>query len=470
MFMGSLSVFFEKTEERIAPSIRLRFQSYHYKKNRTASNRKGSPPEGEALRQTQSNKGKRMKIQKILYLFISLFLIFWRSNCPASEIVIGFSGPLTGPAFEYGSDCRNGVEMAIKEINSAGGLNIQGEKYFFRLGVLDDLADPAQAQANARRFRNDKAIAVFNPVFRSMENILKINEEPDNAFLAIGYTLSLKAFSSGNKLLIVQTPPIAAYMKVYRDIALEKIWRKAALVVSTGVSRDEWRDQFRVMWDTIGGQIVSDAEIDYAGKTDYTSTLKEVLATGPQVMLIGGPLAETELFIKQARHLGYKGGFFLTEQSRLDFLKQNPGTLLALGETTGPISFLKTPGAAAFARKYRELYKKAPTEEVVRHYSVMRALARVISAAGSVDDPYAIRSAFPKAFPILGDQFPAESFGISAGGRVQNIAAVERVKNEKLSSTGIYVWWTGSREEFNKVRMIRTIDHPMKRIKVKPAT
>jgi hypothetical protein len=30
--MGSLSVFLKKTEERIAPSIRLRFQSYHYKK------------------------------------------------------------------------------------------------------------------------------------------------------------------------------------------------------------------------------------------------------------------------------------------------------------------------------------------------------------------------------------------------------------------------------------------------------
>ena len=39
------------------------------------------------------------------------------------EYVIGLSGPLTGPAAIYGLGVQNGAQLAVDEINAAGGLN-----------------------------------------------------------------------------------------------------------------------------------------------------------------------------------------------------------------------------------------------------------------------------------------------------------------------------------------------------------
>ena len=61
-----------------------------------------------------------------------------------TEYVIGCSGPLTGAAAVYGVAVKNAAQMAVDEINAAGGLN--GIK--FKLVVLDDKHDPANISTN----------------------------------------------------------------------------------------------------------------------------------------------------------------------------------------------------------------------------------------------------------------------------------------------------------------------------------
>ena len=61
-----------------------------------------------------------------------------------TEYVIGVSGPLTGAAAVYGVAVKNSAQMAIDEINEAGGLN--GVK--FKLEALDDVHDATKVAAN----------------------------------------------------------------------------------------------------------------------------------------------------------------------------------------------------------------------------------------------------------------------------------------------------------------------------------
>ena len=61
-----------------------------------------------------------------------------------TEYVIGFSGPLTGPAAVYGTAVKNSAQMAVDEINAAGGLN--GVK--FKLVAKDDTHDATKVAAN----------------------------------------------------------------------------------------------------------------------------------------------------------------------------------------------------------------------------------------------------------------------------------------------------------------------------------
>ena len=135
---------------------------------------------------------KYFKWMSCLVAFV-VAVFLWCNNTYAKdkEIVIGFSGPLSGPAAEYGQDCVNGLDMAVKELNAAGGIKVKGQPYKFRLVKLDDRIDPTQAVLNARRMQEqDKAVAIFQPVTGIAYAMMNINQEKGHEFLMMAYSSS----------------------------------------------------------------------------------------------------------------------------------------------------------------------------------------------------------------------------------------------------------------------------------------
>ena len=244
---------------------------------------------------------KEMNYLKVIICMVAaVFVVSWTESSRAEEIVLGYTGPLSGPAAEYGQDIFNGIEMAVKEINDAGGIKVNEKNYTFKLEKLDDRVDPTQAVNNARRFKADKAIAVFNGVFNTIAPMMKINEEKDNEFIMMAYTSTPKIDTLGNKLTVTTTVSFTTYVKVFADWALKKGWKKCAMVVTFGAYGDEWRSAFKEYWIKKGGTITTDKPANYYTETDFSSPLTAALATKPDVMLIGGPSATTALVIEQA--------------------------------------------------------------------------------------------------------------------------------------------------------------------------
>jgi len=178
------------------------------------------------------------------------------------------------------------------------------------------------------------------------------------------------------------------------------------------------------------------------------------LATKPDVMLIGGPSDITALVIEQSRGMGYKGGFLLVDQAKIDYIAQKLEGTRLMENVIGVAGFAGSPApaAAAFDKKYRASYKRLTTWEAVSHYNSVFALSKAIQVANTVDDVYAIRNAFPKAFPMLGDRFASEDHGISPAGRLYSLAGVQSIKNGKFTQPDMYVWWTKTPAEFDKVK------------------
>ncbi|MGM0611741.1 MAG: ABC transporter substrate-binding protein, partial [Thermodesulfobacteriota bacterium] len=68
--------------------------------------------------------GKKKKIAGFLVLFLLFSCVFFLFACgERNKILVGFSGPLTGKYSDLGVQGRNGVTLAIEEINAQGGLN-----------------------------------------------------------------------------------------------------------------------------------------------------------------------------------------------------------------------------------------------------------------------------------------------------------------------------------------------------------
>jgi branched-chain amino acid transport system substrate-binding protein len=415
-------------------------------------------------------EGEEMRYWKgFLCLAICFTFLLGATFSRADEIVVGYTGPLSGPAAEYGQDILNGVDMAVKEINAAGGITVSGKKYTFRLEKLDDRIDPTQAVNNARRFKSNGAVAVFNGVFNTIAPMMKINEEKGNEFIMMAYTSTPKVAALGNKLMVNTTVTFSIYVEVFTDWALAKGWKKCAMVTTLGAYGDEWRQAFRESWIKKGGIITADKPANYYAETDFSAPLTAALATKPDCMLIGGPSATTALVIEQARSMGFKGGFIMIDQAKQDYIAQilkGVKLMAPLIGTAGVVS-LPSPGQAAFEKRYKDTYKRMVTWECALNYTGMHALARAIVAAGSTTDIYKIRASFPKAFPLLGDKFPNDAMGINEAGRMYIGASVQTITNGKFDPSEIYVWWPKNQKEFDQAKkQTKFTKNPMKWMKV----
>ncbi len=88
-------------------------------------------------------------MKKLLAMLMALCLVLAFAGCGGSGdndkvLVIGGSGPLTGDNAAYGTSVQKGAQIAVDEINEAGGVN----GYTLKLEMVDDEADPSAAATN----------------------------------------------------------------------------------------------------------------------------------------------------------------------------------------------------------------------------------------------------------------------------------------------------------------------------------
>ncbi|MFO7569343.1 MAG: ABC transporter substrate-binding protein [Smithellaceae bacterium] len=407
----------------------------------------------------------------ILVLVASFFVMSWATVSSAQDVVIGFSGPLSGPAAEYGQDIFYGIEMAVNEINAEGGITVKGKKYRFKLERLDDRTDPTAAVNNARRLQGMKAVAVYNGVFSTIAAMSKINEEKGNEFILMAYTSTPKVVQMGNKLLVATTAPaFTVYIQQFTELAMKKGWKNLAMVVTLGAYGEEWRKAFGDYWQKAGGTITIDRPANYYTETDFSAPLAAALATKPDAMLIGGPSATTALVIEQARGMGFTGGFICIDQAKLDYMANLLKGYKLMNNTIGvatPMS-VPVPASADFEKRFKAAYKnRMVTSECFRNYGATKALAKAIEAAGTTTDVRAIRASFAKALPIVGDQLPTEIFGINPNGRLLINGSIQTIEDGKLTPPVQYFWWMKTDQEWEDIKKITKSQANMVRFEAK---
>ena len=394
-------------------------------------------------------------------MFVFLF-VAWAAVAFAEEIIIGYTGPLSGPAAEYGQDCANGVDMAVNELNAAGGVKVNGKKYTFKLEKLDDKTDPTLAKNNAIRLVNqDKAIAVFNPIATTIGAIMSIPQTPGSEFIIAAYSSVHTIMEKKHPMIINPVSNFVTYAKNMAAQGRAKGWNNVAMVVTAGAYGDAWRGVFSKIWTAMGGQIVGDFPANYYTETDFSSQLTAALAKKPDALLIGGPSATSALVIEQARNMGFKGGLILIDQAKPDYIAKvlKNMNLLEGMISTGALEALPLPATPAFSKKYRAAYKRDMTAECVLNYNMMQVIAKTIKAANSIN-PVDIRKNIAKALPTTGDKVPNELFGIQENGNFLCGLIMQNVKDGKFSKVDYILSFPKTQAEFEKYKKMSKSKEP----------
>lgn len=394
-------------------------------------------------------------------VFVSV-LIVWAAAASAEDIVIGYTGPLSGPAAEYGQDCFYGVDMAVNELNAGGGVTVKGKKYNFKLLKLDDRTDPTAAKNNALRFVNqNKAIVVFNPIATTIGAIMGVPQKPGSEFIIAAYSSVHVIMEKGHPMIINPVPNFATYASNMVAQGLSKGWRKAAMVVTTGGYGDAWRKVFSLYWVNSGGLIVGDYPANYYTETDFSSQLAAAISKKPDVLLVGGPSATSVLVIEQARNMGFKGGFILIDQAKPDYIAKVLKNMKLLEGmiSTGALADLPLPAVAPFTKKYTATYKRSITAECVLNYNTMMVIAKTIKTIDSIN-PVDIRRNIYKALPTLGDTVPNELFGIDDNGNMYCGLIMQTVKDGKFSKVDYLLPFPKTRVDFERYKKMSKSREP----------
>lgn len=355
-------------------------------------------------------------------------------------VKIGYTGPLSGGAALYGKNVVNGIEMAIKEINAAG-LEVAGKKVKLELVALDDKYSPAESAINARRLvQQYQTSAVFVPHSGGIYAMQAFNEQ--EKFLVMAYSSTPKITETGNKLTIRIPPVFNAYIEPFTRYEMKKFGKKVGMLPGDHEYAKNWSALFAPAWEKAGGTVVSNNPMSYNRSADFYSGVSRVLAEKPDVLFIGGPSEPTALVAKQARELGFKGGFLIMDQAKLDEMAKVTGGLSVLDGSIGvlPVAYDERIGAKAFTTAYRKAFgaDRDPTSESSYNYAMTHALVAAMKLAGSTTDAAAIRAKFNDAIVSMPKELNAGDFrGVDAVGGTMVDPVVVTVEGGKIKQVSL---------------------------------
>jgi branched-chain amino acid transport system substrate-binding protein len=316
----------------------------------------------------------------------------------ADEINIGFTGPLSGGAALYGENTLEGLRMAAEEINAAGGITVDGEEYTINIQSLDDKYSPSQAAVNGKRLvQQYNAPVIFTPHSGGTFALQAFNER--DGFLVMSYTSVPAVTSKGNKLTVKIPPNFTDYIEPFSRITMDRFGNKLGVANATHDYAKYWTKEFVPVWRKLGGDVVAMNPMDYNKSADFYTGVSKVLSENPDVMFVGGASEPTGLVVRQARELGFKGGFILMDQAKMDEVAKVSGGIKSLEGSVGvvPLDKYENEGAKLFLEKWKKEHNGVATSETAYNYFAMYLIAQAMQEAGTVEDAKAIRAAIASA-------------------------------------------------------------------------
>ena len=308
------------------------------------------------------------------------------SKKDADKYYIGGIGPTTGATAIYGTAVKNGAQIAVDEINAAGGINGKQIEYRFE----DDQND-AEKAVNAYNTLKDWGMQMLVGTTTTAPCIAVAGKTAsDNLFQITPSASAPSVLSSGNGNIfqVCFTDPNQGIASA-QYIAENKLAKKIGIIYdSSDVYSSGLEEKFEAEAKDKGLQIVSKAAFTADSKTDFGTQLQKAKDAGADLLFLPIYYQEASIILKQADTMGYKPKFFGVDGMDGILTVENFDTKLAEGV------MLLTPFAAdakdkavqKFVKTYKEQYEDTPNQFAADSYDAVYALKAAIEESKATPD------------------------------------------------------------------------------------
>ncbi|TXI63270.1 MAG: amino acid ABC transporter substrate-binding protein [Limnohabitans sp.] len=295
----------------------------------------------------------------------------------AQDIKIANIVELSGPGTTAGTVFKNGVELAIKEINAAGG--IMGKKIAYT--TEDTQTNPGVAKGLTQKAVDNDVFAIFGPVYSG--SIMVSMAESKRG--------EVPNFTGGEAAAITQQGNPYVFRTAFgQSVSFPKlanfIKSKAKTVAVIYVNNDfgkGGRDTLTKLLDGSGTKVVADISTD-AGQVDFSAAVLKAKQTDADAIFVYTNEEESARALRELRKQGVKkliiGETTLTGQKVIELAGEAAnGAQAHVGLT------VDAPQFKAFGAKYKAEYKSDSDHNGIKGYTGIYVLKAAIEKAGKLD-------------------------------------------------------------------------------------
>jgi len=334
---------------------------------------------------------KRFSLFLLSVLFFGLLVSACQPAAPAT-IKVGVNAELTGGIPVVGESCKNAAELAVKQINDAGGLEVGGKKYKIELVVEDNEDKAESAAAAAQKLATAGVLAMIGP--NASRNAIPAAEVAESSGMPM-----ISPWSTNPKTTVnAQTGEPkkfvfrAAFIDDFQGVVAAKFAMQQLKSTKPAVLYDvasEYNkgiaEVYKKTLEANGIQVVA-FETYTTGDKDFSAQLTKIKDAGADSLFLPNYYSEVPLQVQQAHKLGF-GGTILGSDSwgNLELIGLCGADCEGYYFTTHYAPDIATPKAQAFIKAYEAAYGKTPDDVAALTYDSFGLLFQAIQAAGKLE-------------------------------------------------------------------------------------
>ena len=223
----------------------------------------------------------------------------------AGIIRIGHIQPITGPSAAYGIRARDGAQIAIEEINAAGGwTDAKGRKFTFEMTVGDMANDPKQAITLFRQYATNPEVMV---------NLGPTNSVGFVPIVPVAGQIKLPLIGNGSGAPIKEwntyayrinpIGAVAAPALLKKVVEREKVKRLAVIYDQTQDAQAGDAEQCRLNAQALGYEIVA-YEAFRANDQDFSPQISKIRSFKPDAIYVAAATGDGIKVVSQIREAG----------------------------------------------------------------------------------------------------------------------------------------------------------------------
>jgi branched-chain amino acid transport system substrate-binding protein len=364
----------------------------------------------------------------IAALVASLVLVACNGDDDPDTTTIAIVGPVTGQYASFGQQMKNGGEMAVEDINEAGG--VLGNK--LKLEVGDDACDPKQAVAVANQMAGDN-VALVAGHYCSGSSIPASQVYAESNLVQISPASTNPAFTdnrAGPNIYRVCGRDDQQGGVAGKYLAAHFADKNIAVIDDKTAYGKGLAEEVKKALNAAGKQEVLN-ESYTAGEKDYSALVSKLKQADVDVLFIGGYHTEAGLIARQMRDQGMgtilMGGDALITQEYWSITgPAGEGTLMTFSPDPR-----KNPAAAEVVAKFKEKGIE-PEGYVLYTYAAIQAWKQAAEKAGSTDAAAVVKALNDTEFNTVIGKFKFNEKG-----------------DPNLPPYAVYRWSNGTYEEIN---------------------